>query len=211
MFDKFHDECGVFAIYGHPEAAKMAYLGLYALQHRGQESAGICTSDGKDVHCEKSMGHVAEIFTPQVIETLPGEQAIGHTRYSTAGDTALLNAQPFSVACNKGRIAVAHNGNITNAAELRRELERQGSIFQSNSDTEVILHLVAHSRERTLSGALREPLLQLEGAFSLVSLAPDRILLARAPHGFRPLSAGAKAFSGGRTSHAFPSASSAVD
>jgi len=211
MFDKFHDECGVFAIYGHPEAAKMAYLGLYALQHRGQESAGICTSDGKDVHCEKSMGHVAEIFTPQVIETLPGEQGIGHTRYSTAGDTALLNAQPFSVACNKGRIAVAHNGNITNAAELRRELERQGSIFQSNSDTEVILHLVAHSRERTLASALRDALLQLEGAFSLVFLAEDRVIVARDPHGFRPLAAGQMEFSGGRIAHVFASETCAFD
>ena len=211
MFDKFHDECGVFAIYGHPEAAKMAYLELYALQHRGQESAGICTSDGKDVHCEKSMGHVAEIFTPQVIETLPGELAIGHTRYSTAGDTALLNAQPFSVACNKGRIAVAHNGNITNATELRRELERQGSIFQSNSDTEVILHLVAHSRERTLASALRDALLQLEGAFSLVFLAEDRIIVARDPHGFRPLAAGQMEFSGGRIAHVFASETCAFD
>ncbi len=211
MFDKFHDECGVVAIYGHPEAAKMAYLGLYALQHRGQESAGICTSDGAGVHCEKSMGHVADIFTPQVIETLPGELAIGHTRYSTAGDTALLNAQPFSVACNKGRIAVAHNGNITNAAELRRELERAGSIFQSNSDTEVILHLVAHSRERTLAGALRDALLQLEGAFSLVFLAEDRIIVARDPHGFRPLAAGQMEFSGGEVAHVFASETCAFD
>jgi len=211
MFDRFHEECGVFAIYGHPEAAKLAYLGLYALQHRGQESAGICTSDGAEVHCVKAMGHVAEIFTPRVIETLPGEQAIGHTRYSTAGDTALLNAQPFSVACNKGRIAVAHNGNITNAAELRRELERQGSIFQSNSDTEVILHLVAHSRERTLAGALRDALLQLEGAFSLVFLAEDRVIVARDPHGFRPLAAGQMEFSGGRIAHVFASETCAFD
>jgi amidophosphoribosyltransferase len=211
MFDKFHDECGVFAIYGHPEAAKLAYLGLYALQHRGQESAGICTSDGNEVHCVKSMGHVAEIFTPRVIETLPGEQAIGHTRYSTAGDTALLNAQPFSVSCNKGRIAVAHNGNITNASELRRQLERQGSIFQSNSDTEVILHLVAHSRERTLSGALRDALLQLDGAFSLVFLAEDRVIVARDPRGFRPLAAGQMEFSGGRIAHVFASETCAFD
>src|SRR5713101_8634201 len=211
MFDKFHDECGVFAIYGHPEAAKMAYLGLYALQHRGQESAGICTSDGAGVHCEKSMGHVAEIFTPQVIETLPGELAIGHTRYSTAGDTALLNAQPFSVACNKGRIAVAHNGNITNASELRRELEREGSIFQSNSDTEVILHLVARSRERTLAGALREAMLQLEGAFSLVFLASDRIIVARDPHGFRPLAMGQMELPGGKACYVFASETCAFD
>src|ERR1043166_9644945 len=148
MLDKFREECGVVAIYGHPEAANLAYLGLYALQHRGQESAGIASSDGRNIHCHKSMGHVADIFTPEVLGRLPGELAIGHTRYSTAGDTVLLNAQPFSVACNKGRIAVAHNGNITNALELRRELEREGSIFQASSDTEVILHLVARSRER---------------------------------------------------------------
>jgi amidophosphoribosyltransferase len=157
------------------------------------------------------MGHVADIFTPPVIDALPGEQAIGHTRYSTAGDTALLNAQPFSVACNKGRIAVAHNGNITNATELRRELERQGSIFQSNSDTEVILHLVAHSRERTLSGALRDALLQIEGAFSLVFLAEDRVIVARDPHGFRPLAAGQMEFSGGRIAHVFASETCAFD
>ena len=188
--DKFHEECGVFAIYGHPEAAKMAYLGLYALQHRGQESAGMCTSDGREIHCHKAMGHVADIFTPDVIAELPGELAIAHTRYSTAGDTALLNAQPFSVACNKGRIAVAHNGNITNAADLRKDLEMRGSIFQASSDTEVILHLVAHSSERTLAGALRDAMLQLDGAFSLVFLAGDRIIVARDPNGFRPLAMG---------------------
>jgi amidophosphoribosyltransferase len=196
MFDKFHDECGVVAVYGHPEASKMAYLGLYALQHRGQESAGICSSDGAEIHCQKSMGHVAEIFTTPVLAELPGKLAIGHTRYSTAGDTALLNAQPFSVACNKGRVAVAHNGNITNAIELRTELERRGSIFQANSDTEVILHLVAHSSERTLAGALRDALLQIEGAFSLVFLAEDRIIVARDPHGFRPLAMGQMELSG---------------
>src|SRR4051812_16428257 len=154
MFDKLHEECGVVAIYGHPEASKLAYLGLYALQHRGQESAGICTPQEGQIHCHKSMGHVADIFTKPVLATPPGDLAIGHTRYSTSGDTVLLNAQPFSVACNKGQIAVAHNGNITNAAELRRDLERDGSIFQASSDTEVILHLVARSRERTLAGAL---------------------------------------------------------
>src|SRR5579872_4494329 len=211
MFDKFHDECGVFAIYGHPEAANLAYLGLYALQHRGQESAGIASSDGNALYCHKSMGHVADIFTPEVLGRLPGDLAIGHTRYSTAGDTVLLNAQPFSVACNKGRIAVAHNGNITNATELRRDLEREGSIFQSNSDTEVILHLVAHSRERTRSGALRDALLQLEGAFSLVFLAEDRIIVARDPHGFRPLAAGQMEFSGGRIAHVFASETCAFD
>src|SRR5580693_4352196 len=211
MFDKFHEECGVVAICGHPEAAKMAYLGLYALQHRGQESAGICTSDGETVHCHKSMGHVAEIFTNDVIKTLPGALAIGHTRYSTAGDTVLLNAQPFSVVCNKGRIAVAHNGNITNAAELRVDLERRGAIFQASSDTEVILHLMAHSSERTMAAALRDALLQLEGAFSLVFLAQDRIIVARDPHGFRPLAVGEMEFSGGRKCYVFASESCAFD
>jgi len=209
--DGFHDECGVFAIHGNPEACKLTYLGLYALQHRGQESAGIATSDGRDIHCTKSMGHVADIFTPKVLEGLPGELAIGHTRYSTAGDTALLNAQPFSVACNKGRIAVAHNGNITNAQELRRQLEGLGSIFQANSDTEVILHLVAHSPERTLAGALRHAMLQLEGAFSLVFLAQDRIIVARDPHGFRPLAMGQMEMPGGKICHVFASETCAFD
>ncbi len=209
--DRFHDECGVFAIYGHPEASNLTYLGLYALQHRGQESAGICSSDGRRIHSHKSMGHVADIFRPEVLGGLPGDLAIGHTRYSTAGDTVLLNAQPFSVECNKGQIAVAHNGNITNAQELRRELERTGSIFQASSDTEVILHLVARSREKTLPGALREALLQLEGAFSLVFLAQDRVIMARDPHGFRPLAIGQMELSGGRFAHVFASETCAFD
>jgi amidophosphoribosyltransferase len=210
-FDKFHEECGVVAVFGHPEAAKLAYLGLYALQHRGQESAGICTSDGVRIHCRKSMGHVADIFTSPVLAELPGRLAIGHTRYSTAGDTVLLNAQPFSVACNKGQVAVAHNGNITNAGELRRDLERAGSIFQASSDTEVILHLLAHSSERTLAGALREALLQLEGAFSLVFLAEDRLIVARDPHGFRPLAIGEMEVSGGRKCYVVASETCAFD
>ena len=209
--DKFKDECGVFAIYGHPEAANLAYLGLYALQHRGQESAGIASSDGREIYCHKAMGHVADIFTPEVVGSLPGVLAIGHTRYSTAGDTVLRNAQPFSVACNKGLIAVAHNGNITNAGELRRQLEQEGSIFQASSDTEVILHLVARSRERTLAGALREALLQLEGAFSLVFLARDCVIVARDPHGFRPLAMGQLELSGDRISYVFASETCAFD
>jgi amidophosphoribosyltransferase len=210
-FDKLHEECGVFAIYGHPEAANMAYLGLYQLQHRGQESAGIATSDGRDIHCFKSMGHVADIFTPTVMNGLPGDVAIGHTRYSTTGDTVLLNAQPFSVACNKGRIAVAHNGNITNAGDLRRDLERHGSIFQASSDTEVVLHLVARSFHKTLSGALRDALLQLEGAFSLVFLAQDRIIVARDPHGFRPLAMGHLQQEDGRVASVVASETCAFD
>jgi amidophosphoribosyltransferase len=211
MFDKLHEECGVAAIYGHPEASKLAYLSLYALQHRGQESAGISTSDGELIHTRKAMGHVADIFTVPVLAELTGSLAIGHTRYSTTGDTVERNAQPFSVHCNKGRIAVAHNGNITNAAELRADLESRGSIFQASSDTEVILHLVAHSRERTLAGALRDALLQLEGAFSLVFLAQNRIIVARDPHGFRPLAMGQLEFSGGPPAHVFASETCAFD
>jgi amidophosphoribosyltransferase len=211
IFDKLHEECGVFAVYGYPEAANLTYLGLYALQHRGQESAGIATSDGRTIHSVRKMGHVADIFTPGVLNELPGELAIGHTRYSTAGDTIVLNAQPLSVACNKGQVAVAHNGNITNAAELRRELESDGSIFQSTSDTEVVLHLVARSRERTLSAALRDALLQIEGAFSLVFLANDRIIVARDPHGFRPLAMGKIEQPDGRTSYVFASETCAFD
>jgi amidophosphoribosyltransferase len=210
-FDKLHEECGVFAIYGHPEASNLAYLGLYALQHRGQESAGIASSNGREIHCYKSMGHVADIFTPNVINELPGHMAIGHTRYSTAGDTVLLNAQPFSVACNKGRIAVAHNGNLTNAVELRNELEREGSIFQASSDTEVVLHLVARSRERTLPGALRDALLQIEGAFSLVFLAQNRVIVARDPYGFRPLAMGILKQSDGNQAYVFASETCAFD
>jgi amidophosphoribosyltransferase len=211
MFDKLHEECGVFAVYGHPEASNLAYLGLYALQHRGQESAGIASSDRREIYCYKSMGHVADIFTPHAVASLPGDLAIGHTRYSTTGDTAIRNAQPFSVDCNKGKIAVAHNGNITNAAELRRELESDGSIFQASSDTEVILHLVARSRERTLAAALREALLQLEGAFSLVFLAQDHIIVARDPHGFRPLAMGQLEQSDGRHAYVFASETCAFD
>jgi amidophosphoribosyltransferase len=209
--DKLKEECGVFAIYGHPEAANLAYLGLHALQHRGQESAGIATSDGRAFHAHKAMGHVADIFQPSVLGTLHGHMAIGHTRYSTSGDSGLLNAQPFSVQCNKGHVSVAHNGNITNAAELREELEAEGAIFQASSDTEVVLHLVAHSRERTLSGALREALLQIEGAFSLVFLANDRLIVARDPHGFRPLAMGQMEMPGGRMCYVFASETCAFD
>ena len=211
MTDKLHEECGVVAIYGHSEASKLAYLSLYALQHRGQESAGISASNGEDIRTTKAMGHVADIFTNPVLAQLPGSLAIGHTRYSTAGDTAERNAQPFSVSCNKGRISVAHNGNITNALELRAELEAQGAIFQSSSDTEVILHLVAHSRERTLPLALREALLRLEGAFSLVFLAEDRIIVARDPRGFRPLAVGQLESTGGNPGWIFASETCAFD
>lgn len=209
--DKLHEECGVFAVYGHAEASNLAYLGLYALQHRGQESAGIASSDGRKIHSARKMGHVADIFTPDVLNQLPGSLAIGHTRYSTSGDTALRNAQPLSVTCGKGQVAVAHNGNLTNAIELRADLEHDGSIFQSTSDTEVILHLLARSRERTLAGALRDALLQIEGAFSLVFLAEDRIIVARDPHGFRPLAMGQLQNEDGTIATVFASETCAFD
>jgi amidophosphoribosyltransferase len=211
MFDKFREECGVFAVYGHPEASNLAYLGLHALQHRGQESAGISSSDGREIHTFKSMGHVADLFTPTVLSDLPGSMAIGHTRYSTAGDTVLLNAQPFSVMCNKGSLAVAHNGNITNAGELRRDLERAGSIFQASSDTEVVLHLVARSRQRNLVWAFRDALLELEGAFSLVFLAQNQLIVARDPNGFRPLAMGQVEVSGDKVCYVFASGTCAFD
>jgi len=185
--DHFHDHCGVFGVFGHPEAAKLTYLGLYALQHRGQESAGIASSDGADLHLQRSLGHVQEIFTPQVLQKLPGSAAIGHTRYSTAGDTTLLNAQPIMIDCNKGKLALGHNGNLTNAIEMRRRLEHRGSIFQTTSDTEVIVHLVARSTARNMPGALADALNQLEGAYSLLVLTRDEMYAIRDPRGFRPL------------------------
>jgi amidophosphoribosyltransferase len=189
-FDKFREECGVVAIYAHPEAEKLAYLGLHALQHRGQESAGIVTSDGMALHVHKAMGLVQDIFVESVLAKLRGTLAIGHTRYSTAGDSALLNAQPIMVQSNKGEMALAHNGNLVNAQEIRHRLEGQGSIFQTNSDTEVIVHLIALSKEQTLPEAMADALRRVEGAFSLVMISPDRVFAARDPRGFRPLAMG---------------------
>jgi amidophosphoribosyltransferase len=189
-FDKFHDECGVVAIYAHPEAEKLAYLGLHALQHRGQESAGIVSSNGLALNSHRAMGLVADIFTEDVLAKLHGTLAIGHTRYSTAGDSSLLNAQPIMVQSNKGMTALAHNGNLVNAQEIRGRLERQGSIFQTTSDTEVIVHLIALSKEQTLPEAMADALRRVEGAFSLVMLSADRVFAARDPRGFRPLAMG---------------------
>ena len=185
--DHFHAHCGVFGILGHPEAAKLTYLGLYALQHRGQESAGVAVADGAELREYKALGHVQEIFTPEVLSHLPGWAAIGHTRYSTAGETSLVNAQPIMIDCNKGKLALGHNGNLTNAIELRRRLEHRGSIFQTTSDTEVIVHLVARSSARNLPGALADALGQVEGAYSLLVLTPDEMYAIRDPRGFRPL------------------------
>ncbi len=198
MDDKLHEECGVMAIYGHPEAAKLAYLGLHALQHRGQESAGIASSDGEKIHLYKAMGLVADIFNEETLKRVPGRLAIGHTRYSTTGDSALLNAQPIRVECNKGRIAVAHNGNLVNAAEIRKKFEQQGSIFQTTSDTEVIVHLIAQSKEKTLTDSIADALRRIEGAFSIVVVTQDQIFAARDPRGFRPLSMGRIAGMGAR-------------
>src|SRR6516225_11880044 len=163
-FDKFREECGVVAIHAHPEAETLAYLGLHALQHRGQESAGIVTSNGEHLRSHRAMGSVADIFTEDVLGSLRGILAIGHTRYSTAGDSALLNAQPIMVQSNKGAIAIAKNGNLVNAQEIRSHLDAHGSIFQTTSDTEVIVHLIAMSREHTLPEAMADALRRVEGA-----------------------------------------------
>ena len=188
--DKFKDECGVFGIFGHPEAANLTYLGLYALQHRGQESAGIVAADGARMRVSRAMGQVADAFDEQALEKLPGHLAIGHTRYSTAGESKIENAQPFLIDCAHGQIAVAHNGNLVNAGELRDALVRAGSIFQTSSDTEVVLHLYARSRAPSVEEALVESIAQLSGAFSLALLTKNRLIAARDPHGFRPLALG---------------------
>jgi amidophosphoribosyltransferase len=188
--DKLHEECGVVAIHGHPDAARQVYLGLYALQHRGQESAGIATADGTHLSNIKGMGLVSEIFTDEVIARLKGDMAIGHTRYSTTGDSALLNAQPIRVESTKGLIAIAHNGNLVNLGNLRIQLERQGAFFQTTSDSEIIVQLIAHSQATTLVDAIADSLRQVDGAFSIVMMTRDRIFAARDPHGFRPLSMG---------------------
>jgi amidophosphoribosyltransferase len=188
--DKFREECGVFGIYNHTEAANLTYLGLYALQHRGQESAGIVASDGQRLRAARAMGHVADAFDERALAGLPGTSAIGHVRYSTAGESKLENAQPFLIDCSHGEIAICHNGNLVNAQELREELVGQGSIFQTTSDTEVLLHLYARSKAATIEEALVESLSQARGAFSLAFLTKDRLIAVRDPHGFRPLCIG---------------------
>jgi amidophosphoribosyltransferase len=188
--DKLKEECGIFGIVSHPEASRIAYLGIYALQHRGQESAGIVSSDRKKLHIEKGMGYVADVFDTARLERLHGDSALAHVRYSTAGESAAWNAQPILIDSWRGPIALAHNGNLTNAAHLRHELERDGAIFHSTSDSEVILHLISRSRRRTLQEALVEALRTVQGAFSLILLTPEYLLAARDPHGFRPLCIG---------------------
>ena len=187
MVDKFHEECGVVGVYGHDEASTLVYLSLYALQHRGQESAGIVASNGDALIAHRGMGLVADIFQHDILSRLEGRLAIGHNRYSTAGSTVLKNCQPFVVEWAQGALAIAHNGNLVNAEELREKLERRGSIFQSTSDTEVIIHLIAASTGVTLLERIVNALSQVRGAYSLAFMNEDKLIAARDPHGFRPL------------------------
>src|SRR5688572_904825 len=182
--------CGVFGIFGHPEAANLAYLGLHALQHRGQESAGIVTTDGSMFSVHRGMGHVIDVFPPEQLVRLKGDVAIGHVRYSTAGGSMLKNAQPIAVDYARGSIAVAHNGNLTNAAALREKLETRGSIFQSGSDTEVIVHLIAISHQRSVEDRIADALSQVQGAYSLLCLTEKAMIAVRDPLGIRPLCLG---------------------
>ncbi len=195
-FEPLHEYCGIFGILGHPEAANLTYLGLYALQHRGQEAAGIVSSDGKMLRNHRAMGLVADIFSEDALKGLPGTAAIGHVRYSTTGSSVLRNSQPivaeFARGSNGkpseyGAIAIAHNGNLTNAGPLREELEAAGAIFQSTVDSEVILHLIARSRAPNLEGKIVEALKRVEGAYSLLFLTEHSLVAVRDPHGFRPL------------------------
>jgi amidophosphoribosyltransferase len=179
--------CGIFGIYNHLEASNLAYLGLYALQHRGQESAGIVSSDNRRLHHYRQMGLVSEVFTQDILKRLSGKSAIGHVRYSTAGSSEVKNAQPFSVDYYKGSLAIAHNGNLTNAFFIKSELESKGSIFQSNMDTEVIVHLIARSKEKSFVERTVHALKQVEGAYSLLILTENEMIAARDPFGFRPL------------------------
>jgi amidophosphoribosyltransferase len=182
--------CGVFGIYGHEEAAKLTYLGLHALQHRGQESAGIASSDGRQLKVHRGMGHVIDVFSQRQLEELSGVHCIGHVRYSTSGASALRNAQPIAINYSRGSLALAHNGNLTNADDLKHDLEELGSIFQSSSDTEVIVHLVAKSRQNSVVDRVADALSQVKGAYSLVCLTEDSLIAVRDPLGIRPLCLG---------------------
>jgi amidophosphoribosyltransferase len=188
--DHFHDECGVFGIYDHSEAANIAYLGLHALQHRGQESAGIVSTDGEKLYAHRAMGLVQDSFTQDQLARLPGRIAIGHVRYSTAGGSHIKNAQPIAVDYARGSLAVCHNGNLTNAEELRTELEARGSIFQSDTDTEVFVHLVAASKEIAVEDRIADALTRVKGAYSLLFMTEESVIAVRDPMGIRPLCLG---------------------
>lgn len=183
-------ECGVCGIYNHEDSSKLAYFGLYALQHRGQESAGIVTSDGKKVHMHKDMGLVPEVFSEEILQQLSGHLSIGHVRYSTTGSSNITNAQPLMVNHKGSTLAVAHNGNLVNSIELRTKLEEQGSIFQTTMDSEVVLHLIARSAYLGLETALRHTFASLKGAYSLLLMTEDSLVAVRDPDGFRPLCLG---------------------
>lgn len=189
--------CGIFGVYGHPEAANLAYLGLHALQHRGQESAGISASDGSQMRTWRGMGLVVDVFDEGTLGRLSGRSAIGQVRYSTAGNSDLANAQPFAVRHGRGQVAIAHNGNLVNAGSLRRQLEAKGSIFSSNSDSEIFLHLFARARQQKLSERVAHVLDQVKGAYSLLWLTNRAMIAARDPYGFRPLSMGRLKYGGG--------------
>jgi len=191
MFDKFQDECGVFGVFGHPEAANLTYLGLYALQHRGQESCGIVAGDGKNLRAYRGMGLVSDVFKrDSIFEELPGRNAIGHVRYSTAGSSDFKNVQPIMVDYARGSIAVAHNGNLVNAQDIRNDLENTGSIFSTTSDTEVLIHLLAKSHSDSLADRVAEALMAVKGAYSILFLTETRMVAVRDPNGFRPLALG---------------------
>lgn len=190
MSDEIREECGIFAVAGHPRAVEMVYYGLYALQHRGQESAGIAYRHDRRIRSHRGMGLVSDVFPGERIASMTGDAALGHVRYSTAGESRIENAQPISVKMWRGQFALAHNGNLVNARELRSRLERQGSIFQTTSDSEVILHLLARSPDEDVLDAFGAALSQIKGAYALAALTPDGILAAKDPHGFRPLCLG---------------------
>ncbi len=190
VLDKFHEECGVFGIFGHKEASTLTQLGLFALQHRGQEACGIVSSDGEDLHQFRSQGLVADVLSEGVLKELIGKSAIGHTRYSTAGKNTIKEVQPFSVTCQHGQIAICHNGNLPFANRKRAELERSGAIFSSTSDTETILHSIARTEAKNATEAIEKVLRDTEGAFSLLFLTPKCLIAVRDPRGFRPLNLG---------------------
>jgi amidophosphoribosyltransferase len=185
--DKLHEECGVFGIFGHPEASALTQLGIFALQHRGQEACGIVTADDGDLLQYRDIGLVADVLSPEVLKTLTGSSAIGHTRYSTAGSNTIKEVQPFAVDCQHGKIAVCHNGNLPFAAQKRRELELSGAIFSSTSDTETILHSIARKPAKSAVDAIQKVLSETEGAFCLLFLTPNALIAVRDPRGFRPL------------------------
>jgi len=190
MLDKFHDECGVVGVYGHPDAANLAYLGLYALQHRGQESAGIAASSNGKMHLEVGMGLVADVFSDVRLKKLPGNIAVGHNRYSTTGVSRVKNAQPCLIEYSGGTMAMGHNGNLVNASEIRKELGVAGAIFQSTNDSEVIVHLMAQSRRNSFVDRAVAALSQVKGAYSIVLMSENELVAARDPQGFRPLCLG---------------------